>query len=456
MADLDTLSRHSATAIGRALARGDVTSAELTEYSLSRTALPEAEHVFIATTAERARREAAAADARLAAGKPASPLDGVPMVWKDLVDLSGEVTTAASATRRDAAPAPRDARIAARLAAAGMVCIGKTNLTEFAYSGIGLNPHFGTPRNPHSPDVPRIPGGSSSGTAVAIAANVVPCGIGTDTGGSVRLPAAFNGLVGHKTSEGRIDKDGVFALSETLDTVGPLGRSVEDCILIDAALRGAPTSEVQRAEARDATIFVSETIALDDLDPAVAENFERSLQALERAGARIERGPFQPFADVMQLIADHGTLSAVEAYAIHKDLVDGPDREKVDARVVARIEGGKTMSAYALHQILTTRARLIAEAHALIGERLVAMPTVPMTAPEIAPLEADVTLFNRTNLKALRNTNLGNMLNLCGLALPNGTDAKGLPTSFLLSAVGGEDARLLGYGLAAEAALRGA
>ncbi len=453
MADLELLSRQSATAIGRALARGRATSAELTEYYLSRTSLPEADHVFITLTPDRARREAAAADARLTAGKPASALDGVPMVWKDLVDLEGEVTTAASATRREAPPATRDARIAARLAGAGMVCLGKTNLTEFAYSGIGLNPHFGTPRNPHSPDVPRIPGGSSSGTGVAIAANLAPIGIGTDTGGSVRLPAAFNGLVGYKTSEGRIDKDGVFPLSTTLDTVGPLGRSVEDCILIDAALRGAAVPEARRATPGDRIIFVPETIALNDLDPAVAENFEASLRALERAGARIERGPFQPFADIMHLIADHGTLSSVEAYAIHKDLIDGPDRERVDARVVARIEGGKTMSAHAYHTILTTRARLIAEAHAQIGDRVLAMPTAAMTAPEIAPLEADVTLFNRTNLKALRNTNLGNMLNLCGLALPNGTDGEEMPTSLLLSAVGGADDALLGYGLAAETAL---
>jgi len=181
-----------------------------------------------------------------------------------------------------------------------------------------------------------------------------------------------------------------------------------------------------------------------------------SLKRLEQAGAKIERGPMQPFADVMQLTADHGTLASVEAYHLHKDLVDGPDVSKVDPRVVARINGGKTMSAHSYHSILTERERMIEACWEIVGPRLVAMPTVAMTAPEIAPLEADVDLFGRTNLKALRNTNLGNMLDLCGLAIPNGTDADGMPTSFLLSALGGDDDRLLGYGLAAEEIIRGA
>lgn len=453
MAGIEALSKRSATAIGRALISGEASAVELTEYYLSKTDKPEAENVFISVTRERALREAAAADQRIATGRPLSALDGVPIVWKDLIDLKGEVTTAASESRRIAPPAERDASIAGH---GGMVCLGKTNLTEFAYSGLGLNPHFGTPKNPHSPDAPRIPGGSSSGTGVAVAANLAPCGIGTDTGGSVRVPAAMNGIVGYKTSEGRIDKDGVYPLSTTLDTVGPLARSVEDCVLIDMILRGATTSYVVRHDMRDAVIFVPETVALDDLDDGVADNFEASLKRLEAAGAKIERGAFQPFADVMQLTADNGTLASVEAYYMHKDLVDGPNVGIVDPRVVARINGGKTMSAHSYHTILTERDRMIEDCWSLVGERLIAMPTVAMTAPEIAPLDADVELFGQTNLKALRNTNLGNMLDLCGLAIPNGTDSDGMPTSFLLSSLGGDDERLLGFGLAAEEVIRGA
>ena len=455
MDDLEQLSQRSASAIGRVIASGETSATALAEFYLSRTSGEAAQHVFTSVTRERALAEAAAADKRIAAGRPASPLDGVPIVWKDLVDLKGKTTTAASATRRTARAAKSDARIAANTAAAGMVCIGKTNLTEFAYSGLGLNPHFGTPRNPHSPGADRIPGGSSSGTAVAVAANIAPCGIGTDTGGSVRIPAAFNGLVGYKTSEGRIDKQGVFALSETLDTVGPLARSVEDCVLLDTTMRGAVTSDVIRRDLSEAVIFVPETVALDDLDDAVATNFEASLRRLEAAGAKIERGPMPPFAGVQQLTADHGTLSTVEAYALHKDLVDGPEAEKLDPRVLTRILGGKNMSAYAYHSILTTRERLIGECWEITGDRLLAMPTVAITAPETGPLEKDVELFGKTNLKALRNTNLGNMLDLCGLALPNGVDCDGMPTSFLLSAPGGDDERLLGFGLSAESPVRG-
>ncbi len=453
MSDIEDLSKRSATAIGRALIAGEARSIDLTEYYLSKTDNPEAAHVYTSVTRDRALREATAADKRLAAGRPLSALDGVPIVWKDLVDLEGEITTAASETRRHAAPALRDAFCAGN---GGMVCLGKTNLTEFAYSGLGLNPHFGTPRNPHSPGADRIPGGSSSGTAVAVAANLAPCGIGTDTGGSVRIPAAFNGLVGFKTSEGSVPKEGVFALSETLDTVGPIARSVEDCVLLDFLLRGETTNSVARRDISSTVIFVPETVALDDLDPAVAANFEASLKRLEAAGARIEYGPMQPFADVIQLTADHGTLSSVEAYALHKELVDGPDVSKVDARVVARISGGKTMSAHSFHTILTTRARLINECWNLVGDRVIAMPTVAITAPETAPLEADVDVFNRTNLKALRNTNLGNMLDLCGLAIPNGTDADGMPTSLLLSTAFADEEMLLGFGLSAEEIIRGA
>ena len=453
MTNIETLSQRSATAIGRALMAGETTATALAEYYLSKTDSPEAESVYISVTRERALREAAAADKRIAAGRPLSALDGVPIVWKDLIDLEGEITTAASETRRNDPPAARDANIAGH---GGMVCLGKTNLTEFAYSGIGLNPHFGTPKNPPSPGEPCIPGGSSSGTAVAIAANLAPCGIGTDTGGSVRAPAAFTGVVGYKTSEGRIDKDGVAALSTTLDTVGPLARSVEDCTLIDMIMRGATTSDVYRHDLRDAVIFVPETVALDDLDDAVAANFEASLKRLEKAGAKLERGPLQPFADVMQMSADHGNLVAVEAYYLHKELLDSPDGAKVDPRVVARINGGKTMSAYSYHSILVERERLIEACWSLVGDRLIAMPTVAMTAPEIAPLEADADLFGHMNLKALRNTMLGNMLDLCGLAIPNGTDASGLPTSFLLSSLGGDDERLLGFGLSAEDVIRGA
>ncbi|MCB1493664.1 MAG: hypothetical protein KDJ77_18005, partial [Rhodobiaceae bacterium] len=318
-----------------------------------------------------------------------------------------------------------------------------------------LNPHFGTPHNPFDPDTPRAPGGSSAGSAVAVASGLAPCAIGTDTGGSVRIPSAFNGLTGHKSSEGRIPKGGVFPLSETLDTVGPLARSVEDCILLDMVMRGAATTTVRRLPLSGLSLFVPETVVLTDLDSAVAANFEATLSRLEQAGVKIARGPLDIFAEIVRITAEHGSLGAAEAYHVHRSLVEGPDVGRIDRRVVARIMGGKPMSALDLVIIEHARREFAARLAEKIGDALIAMPTVPMTAPKIAPLEADDAVFGMNNLKALRNTMLGNFLNLPGLALPNGTDEHGLPTSFLLCALGGDDDRLLSYGLSVEKVVRG-
>ncbi|MFP4273738.1 MAG: amidase family protein, partial [Paracoccaceae bacterium] len=404
----------------------------------------------------RALAEARAAEARLKAGRALSPLDGVPVAWKDLIDMAGERTTAASDIYRDAALRTADAAVVANAAAAGLVSLGKLNLTEFAYSGLGLNPHFGTPRNPHDPAEPRAPGGSSSGSGVAVAAGLAPLAIGTDTGGSVRIPAAFNGVVGYKSSEGRIDARGVFALSRTLDTVGPLGRSVEDCVLADMVLRGAAATAVRRQPVAGLRILVPESVVLDDLDAAVAANFEQSLIRLERAGALISRAAVPEFVRAAELAAALGTITAAEAYFEHRSLVEGAECGRIDRRVLARIEAGRRMKAAELIALQRARAEDMASLAARLDGAFLAMPTAPHTAPRIAPLEADDARFHRVNLKTLRNTSIGNFLNLPGLAVPNGTDAKGLPTSFLLAACGGDDDRLLGAGLGAEAVIRGA
>lgn len=447
MTDLAALSRRSASEIGRALAAGEASPLSLTEHLLEQIEAAGDNKVFLQVTRERALSEARASEARLAAGRPLSALDGVPIAWKDLFDMAGEVTTAASDIYRNAAPATSDAPCVANVTAAGLVALGKVNLTEFAYSGLGLNPHFGTPANPHSPSLPRAPGGSSSGSGVAVAAGLAPCAIGTDTGGSVRIPASFNGLVGYKSSEGWIDGEGVFALSRTLDSVGPLARSVEDCVKLDAALRGLNRSPVRRRSVTGLSLFVPETIVLDDLDQAVAENFEASLKQLEAAGARIARGPLDIFATTAELMAEFGSLVAADAYVEHRALVDSDQVDRIDRRVVARIMGGKSMSAADVISLQRARAELIAELTARLGDSLIAMPTTAITAPEIAPLEADDEVFHRVNLKVLRNTMMGNFLNLPGLALPNGTDSDAMPTSLLISATAGDDERLLGYGL---------
>lgn len=453
MADLDELSCRSAAAVGRALAAGEASPVALAEHLLKKAKADKAGKIFILLTQERALAEARAAERRLASGQPLSPLDGVPIAWKDLVDLAGQRTTAASNIYRSGDPARIDAPVAQNATAAGMVTIGKVNLTEFAYSGLGLNPHFGTPTNPHSNGADRVPGGSSSGSAVAVAAGFVPCAIGTDTGGSIRIPASFNGIVGFKPSENRISNKGVFPLSRTLDTVGPLARSVEDCVLLDAALRGAVTSGVRRRSISGIRICVPEAVVLDELSHAVETNFRNSIKKLEAAGARIVRGPSDIFRKAAQLVQEHGTITAADAYAEHRHLVDGSAVDKIDSRVVARIMGGKAMSAADVITLSREREVLAAELAEFVDNGLLAMPTTAITAPEIEPLEADEDLFHRTNLKVLRNTSLGNFLNLPGLALPNGTDEGGLPTSLLICAPSNRDEHLLSHGLEIERVL---
>lgn len=450
--DLSQALELGAAELGRLFLAGDVDPVEVTEAALDAIVNSDDPAVFLEVTSERARTEALASRDRYRAGLAAGPLDGVPLAWKDLFDMRGEVTTAGSATRRNAKPAERDAPVVAALSAAGMVAVGKTNLTEFAYSGIGINPHFGTPRNPWS-KVPRMPGGSSSGSAVAVARNLVPAAIGSDTGGSVRIPAALNGVVGFKTSGGRISRDGVFPLSRTLDTVGPIARRVEDCWLLDRAMAGMVPTPLRRVEPSALEILVPRTIVLDALDDAVAVNFERSLSRLSAAGARVRQIDMPAFEEIRHLTAEHGTITAAEAYALHRRLLESDAVAEVDPRVAGRILAGKAMSAFDLAVILGRRETLIAAVASSLGNGLLAMPTVAHVAAEIAPLDADPSLFQATNLKTLRNTLFGNFLDLCGLALPNGRDRNGLPTSILLNAKAGDDERLLGVGIATEALL---
>lgn len=444
----------SAAAIGRLLAAGAVDAVDVAEDFLERIQGAGDKSVFIRVLRDRALVAAKASARRYREGRSLGPLDGVPVSWKDLFDIAGVTTTAGSALLRNAPPATADATAVANLAAAGMVPLGKVNMSEFAYSGLGLNPHYGTPRNPHGRDRHRAPGGSSSGSGVSVASGLAPCSIGSDTGGSVRIPASFNGIVGYKSSEGRIAKSGVFPLSETLDTVGPLARSVEDCVLLDMALRGAVTSGVRRADMSSLRIVVATNVVQDALDDAVGANFETSLSRLAVAGARIERRPLPLLEEVLQATREHGSITAAEAYDVHRQRVDGPDATRIDRRVVARILGGKRMSAFDLLRLQQMRARLSRALSAALDGALLAMPTTAITAPPVEPLDADDELFHATNLKALRNTMIGNILGVCALALPSGIDADGMPTSIMLNAPGAADEMLLSYGLPIEQALQ--
>jgi len=366
--------------------------------------------------------------------------------------MAGERTTAGSALLAESPPKENDAPIVANLSAAGLVALGKTNLSEFAFSALGLNPHFGTPRNPRDAATPRIAGGSSSGSAVAVAAGLAPCAIGSDTGGSIRAPASFCGIVGFKTSEGRIDKRGVFPLSRTLDTIGPLARTVEDCVLIDMALRGQSGAPVRPLEVSGVAFVVPDKSGIDDVDAAVAANLETVMKRLAAAGAKVISRPVPSIGAMREFTAQHGSLVAIEAYAEHRAIFESADARRMDRRVVRRAMGGR-VSGHDVINLQRGREDLVAALADDLEGALLVLPATPMTAPPIDALERDDELFRVTNLRAIHYTFLGNLFRMCGLALPSGTDAEGLPTGVQFLAPGGDDDRLLSIGLGVEIAL---
>ena len=406
--------------------------------------------LFTCLLEARALAEAHASRARWHAGQPLGPLDGVPVVWKDLFDVAGTPTTAASALRRNAPPAGQDAATVSALAAAGAVSIGKTGLTEFAYSGLGLNPHFGTPRNRRSTDAHRSPGGSSSGSAVAVDAGMALIGMGTDTGGSVRIPAAFNGLVGFKPSIGRLDSTGVFPLSATLDVIGPMAKTVQDCAWAYQALLGVATAELQIPPPGTLRVVVPSNVVLDEAQPEVLVRFEAVLARLRAAGAQVQHMHIPAFDALQALTAQHGTIPAAEAYVLHRAIVDGPDAARLDPRVLARIQRGATMMASDLVILQQARTRLMAQTRALVGDAWLLFPTVVHVAPLVAPLDADHALFNQTNVRTLRNTALLNVLDWCGVSLPMGRGEAGMPLGVLISGPAGTEDALLPVAAALE------
>jgi len=402
--------------------------------------------IFTVLTKERARAEAEASRRRLREGRSLGVLDGVPIAWKDLFDMAGLPTTAGSRVLADAAPAERDAAVVRALAGAGMVSIGRVNMSEFAFSGLGINPHYGTPRNPAAPaGEHRIPGGSSSGSAAAVAAGLVPVSIGTDTGGSVRIPAAFTGIVGYKASRGRYSMEGVFPLARTLDSLGPLCRTVQDAVWVDAAMRGRPASEaLPRADLAGLSLVIPETVFFDGAEPEVVAAFEAGVERLAKAGARIRREAFPEFAEIFAVMARHGALVTAEAFVLHRERIKGEAAAGMDPRVVKRTLLGEKITLADYLETQAARERLTAAVEARLGpESLLISPTLPHDAPLTQPLVDDEELFFATNGKTLRNTLVGNFLDWCGVSLPCGTGAAGMPAGLLVSGPRGSDARVL-------------
>ena len=438
--------------LAAALREGRATSRALLDEALTRIADPagEGKRTFLQVYAEQAREAADAQDRLRKAGIIGGPLAGIPISIKDLFDVAGEPTTAGSTALRDAPPAQHDAPIVARLREAGAIIVGKTNMTEFAYSAVGINPHYGTPGNPH--DRSCIPGGSSSGAAVSVADGFAAAAIGSDTGGSVRIPAALCGLTGFKPTQARITRDGAVPLSTTLDSVGPLARGVADCALVDAVLAGETPAIPDAIPVDRLCLAVPQTLVLDGLEDTVAAAFTRACTALSRAGARLVDLPLREFGELPSLNAEGG-FSAAEAYRWHAPLLARRGAE-YDPRVSSRIARGRDMTAVHYIEIGERRAALIAAAaRATAGFHAMLMPTLPITAPPIAAFAEDGE-YTRLNILLLRNTTLINQLDGCAITLPIQRQGEA-PVGLTLAGHHGSDKAILAIASGVEAVLRG-
>jgi aspartyl-tRNA(Asn)/glutamyl-tRNA(Gln) amidotransferase subunit A len=392
-----------------------------------------------------ARAAAAAADARAAAGVTLGALDGAIVSIKDLFDVAGEVTRAGSKVLADeGTPAAADAPVVRRLRQAGAIIVAKTNMTEFAFSGIGANPHYGTPGNPA--DRARIPGGSSSGGAVAAADGMCEISIGSDTGGSTRVPAAFCGIVGYKPSRLRISRDGVYPLSQSMDSIGPMARSVADCRRADAAMAGEERAPLAAPSLADLRIAVAQGTPVENLDATVGKAFAQAVTRLGKAGARLRDKPL-PLIEAMIEVNKRGGVQPAEAFTVNRDLLDRRGAD-IDPNVRARLERARTIAASDYIWMANERMKLIAQMDEWLSDSdVLAMPTCPIVAPTMAEIAAPED-FARKNAMALRNTSVWNFFDCCAISLPLPRD--GLPVGLMLVARNGHDRELFAIAAAVE------
>ncbi|WP_276717828.1 amidase [Pseudooceanicola nitratireducens] len=433
----------TAADLGRGIAAGEIDPEALCEVFL--TAIEAHEHrdrIYARLTPDRARAEARAAAIRARAGTRKSPLDGVPVSWKDLFDTAGVATEAGSALLEGRVP-ERDAHVLEVASAHGLVCLGKTHLSELAFSGLGLNPMTETPPNVHNPDW--VPGGSSSGAAASVAFGLAAAAIGSDTGGSVRIPAAWNDLVGLKTTSGRLSLEGAVPLCASFDTVGPLCRSVEDATLLLSVLEGSKPADLRGASLKGLRIGALQTAVLDDIRDAPLAGYDSAVEKLRAAGAEVV--PFDA-PEVTDALAQ-SSVYAAEAYGLWKDVIEAAP-EKMFDQILGRFRSGGEMSApdFVAAWTVLKNARKAWDAR-VAGFDAVIVPTAPILPPDRDRLMSDQDYYVTENLLALRNTRVGNVLGLSALTLPTGVPACGL---MLMGRPMGEEA-LVRIGIAAERAL---
>ncbi|HTJ92454.1 MAG TPA: amidase [Pararobbsia sp.] len=462
----------SLAALARDFEIGRTTSRALTERMLARIADPDGQgnRVFIHVDAGRALEMADAADAMRRAGNVLSPLHGVPISIKDLFDVAGEVTRAGSSVLRDAAPASTDAEAVARLRRAGAVLIGRTNMSEFAFSGVGLNPHYGNPLAPYRRAAQTVSGGSSSGAAASVADGMAAVALGTDTGGSIRIPSAFCELTGFKHTARRVPSTGAFPLSTSLDSIGPIGLSVDCCAIVDRVLAGLPAaSATSHASDRYETgtdanspaipfgtkplagrrLGVLRNYMFNDADAIVPAAFERALRELEAAGAELVDFTFDALERLPEI--NRIGLSSIESYAHHRPLLDRA--AQYDPRVLFRIMKGETARASDYLDLLAERRRMIeAAARAFAPFDAVVCPTVPSAPPTVGELANDDATFFRLNFLILRNPSVINFIDGCALSLPCNRPGEA-PVGLTLAGTGHRDQAILALGRRVEAAL---
>ncbi len=432
---------------------GKRSAASLMEESIAACAAPGNAKALLRTSHPLARAVAHGVDAAHACGAPLPPLAGLAVSVKDLFDVQGEVTAAGSVVLGRAPPAATDCPAVAHLRRAGAAFIGRSNMSEFAFSGVGINPHHGTPANPATLGVdstPRIPGGSTSGGAVSVASGAAWAALGSDTGGSLRVPAALQGLVGFKNTARLTPTQGAIPLSTTLDTVGAITRSVRDAALLHSILADAPLT-LRAVPLKHLRLAMPRGFLLDDLDATVAKAFERSLVTLRRAGAHIEEIDLRALADVPSIMAGGG-FAPVEAWAWHRERIVR-DEARYDPRVALRIRRGEAMSAAEYIELIARRqAWIAAMAETLRDVDAMLSPTVPMVAPPIAPLLADDAAFFATNARLLRNPSMVNLLDGCAISLPCHAPSE-MPVGLMLWSGALCDGAVLDAALAVETAL---
>jgi aspartyl-tRNA(Asn)/glutamyl-tRNA(Gln) amidotransferase subunit A len=441
--------------LARKLADGALSSHALADEAFAVAGGRAATHVFIEAFEEAARMAAESSDLLRKAGA-CEPLCGVPVTVKANLDVAGRITTAGSRVLARQAPAERDCVVVRRLKRAGMVVLGHTNMTELAFSGLGLNPHYGMPVNPAFAR-PHIPGGSSAGAAVSVALGMAPVAVGTDTGGSIRVPAAFCGLVGFKPTAALIPTAGVTPLSTTLDTVGVIAKSVDDCAtLFEVLAKDAPVCigapQARRTGVAGLRIGVISNYVNDGMEPGVAKAIDQALRRLSEAGAIVGDVAIPELDGIPRLNA-RGSFSAIEVYAFYLERLEA-GRDRIDPRVLSRIEAGRDVRACDYLELQAGRRALVGAFERRAADwDLIAMPTTPVIAPAIPALAEDEA-YHRLNGLILRNPSVVNMVDGCAVSLPCQAPGEA-PVGLTLAAPRGCDARLLRLAAALEPVVAG-